>query len=384
MKTKLEYIFLDGYTPEPNLRSKIKIVDLPMDFDLSDLPLWSFDGSSTKQAEGNFSDCILRPVRLYHSFDIKQYPTHYVLCEVMDSDGKPHESNFRHALKPDNDGEWFGFEQEYVIKDNKGKILGFPETGWPKPQGEYYCGVGSTNVVGREFSDIHLELCLNAGLDITGTNAEVLLGQWEYQLFSKGKVKAADDLWMSRYLLYKLAESFDYTIDLNPKPLRVGDWNGSGLHCNFSNTKMREEGGENYFKNIFNAFNVRHEQDIKNYGSENEHRLTGKHETQSIDKFSWGVSDRGASIRVPLSTADGWKGYLEDRRPASNGDPYKITKIISDNLKYAEILGGIISNITTDKDVHEAAKHLGGLTNDELLSEYRVEHSDKNGSIYND
>ena len=249
MKQRLECIWLDGYKPEPNLRSKIKIVDLPHPFVLEDVPDWSFDGSSTQQAEGNFSDCILKPVRVYHSFDIKEWPTSYILCEVYNPDGTPHPSNTRASIKNDEDF-WFGFEQEYFIRNSKtGQILGHDTN--HMGQGKFYCGVGSSQVSGREFVEHHLSLCLNAGIDITGINAEVALGQWEYQVFSKGTLQAGDDLWMSRYLLMKLAEMYEYTIDLHPKPLVYGDWNGSGLHTNFSTEKMRSEGGEEYFKSRF-------------------------------------------------------------------------------------------------------------------------------------
>jgi glutamine synthetase len=162
-----------------------------------------------------------------------------------------------------------------------------------------------------------------------------MLGQWEYQVFSKGKLKAGDDLWISRYILQQMSESEGYNIEFHPKPV-MGDWNGSGLHCNFSNSRMREDGDKEYYNNIFESFKQRHIEHIKNYGSSNELRLTGRHETQSINKFSWGVSDRGASIRIPLETSKTWKGYLEDRRPASNGDPYKITKVISESINFAE------------------------------------------------
>lgn len=251
------------------------------------------------------------------------------MCEVMNPDGTPHESNTRSLIGVEDEGIWFGFEQEYTIMKN-GKPLGFPKNGYPSPQGKYYCGVGSTNVNGRDFVEEHLDLCMKAGLEITGTNAEVLLGQWEYQVLSKGKLRAGDDLWMSRYILYRLSEKYGYQIEFHPKPV-LGDWNGSGLHCNFSDVKMRY-GSEEYFDAIFESFKKRHQLHIDNYGSSNNLRLTGKHETQSIDTFSWGVSDRGASIRVPLQTDKLKKGYLEDRRPASNGDPYRIVRVISEAL----------------------------------------------------
>ena len=152
--------------------------------------------------------------------------------------------------------------------------------------------------------------------------------------------------------------------------MRTGDWNGSGMHCNFSNGRMRDEGGEEYFKSIFNAFESRHDVHIKNYGSENEFRLTGKHETQSMDKFSWGIADRGASIRVPISTASSWMGYLEDRRPASNADPYRIVKVILDSLRFAEKLM-TMKNHMSETNIDDLSEKFGTLSNDELLNEYQ-------------
>jgi len=368
MLTKLEYVWLDGYTPEPNLRSKVKVCRLDS-WSVERLPEWSFDGSSTKQAEGHFSDCILKPVRVYENpLNKGTIRSLLVLCEVMNPDGTPHSTNTRAKIGEEQEDLWFGFEQEYTIMKD-GRPLGFPDNGYPEPQGKYYCGVGNGQVHGREFVDKHMEYCIKANIDITGTNAEVLLGQWEYQVFSKGKLKAGDDLWVSRYILQQMSEDYGFKIEFHPKPVQ-GDWNGSGLHCNFSNNRMRNEGGEEYFKNIFRAFDVRHELHIENYGSDNHLRLTGKHETQSIDKFSWGVSDRGSSIRVPLSTAKEWKGYVEDRRPASNGDPYKIVNVISSSIEFAEVLDKTNSNITNNIDLLNISKKYGTLTDEELLAEF--------------
>ena len=328
---KLEYIWMDGYTPEPNLRSKTKVLTSDTEPELESLPIWNFDGSSTMQAEGNYSDCLLKPVKIIR--DPQRKNGYLVLCEVLNPDMTPHSSNTRSSVK-DNSNMWVGFEQEYFIYDGK-LPLGHTK-GDMKPQGEYYCGIGSDNVSGRNIVEHHLDICLSAGLNVTGINAEVALGQWEFQVMGKGTLDSCDQLILCRYLLQRVAETYNVKIEYHPKPLQ-GDWNGSGLHTNFSNKKMREVGGKEYFESIFNMFDVNHTKHIENYGSDNQMRLTGKHETQSIDKFSWGISDRGSSIRVPQATVNnGWKGYVEDRRPASNGDPYRIMKVISESVNQAE------------------------------------------------
>ena len=328
MSYKLEYIWLDGYTPEPSLRSKTKVVDSEP-AKVEDCPDWSFDGSSTEQAEGHSSDCLLKPVKMIA--DPARINASLVLCEVLSADGSVHPSNGRGSFEDDPD-LWLGFEQEYTIMDGV-KPLGFPSDGYPGPQGPYYCSVGINNCVGREIVEEHLDVCLEAGLSVTGINAEVMKGQWEYQLFGKGAKSACDDLWLSRYLLHRTAEKYGVSIELHPKPIK-GDWNGSGMHTNFSTTPIREEGGEEMIKGICEKFRGRHDDHIAAYGSDNEQRLTGLHETQSIDQFSYDVSDRGASIRIPVGTVkNGWKGYLEDRRPASNADPYKVVREILTTLR---------------------------------------------------
>jgi len=326
-KFKLEYIWLDGYTPVPNLRGKTQVKEFDSFPTIDELPYWGFDGSSTMQAEGRSSDCVLKPVAVYP--DSTRTDGVLVMCEVLMPDCKtPHPSNSRATIVDDPD-TWFGFEQEYFLVQN-GRPLGFPKDGYPNPQGEYYTGVGYKNVgdMARQIVDEHLDLCLDAGINHEGINAEVAKGQWEFQIFGKGSCKAADDVWMARYLLMRLCETYGVDVDWHCKPIR-GDWNGSGMHCNFSTKYMREKGGKAYFEALMAAFEKNRDEHIAVYGPDNHMRLTGLHETQSLDKFNWGVADRGASVRVPHSFINSdYKGYLEDRRPNSQGDPYQIASRI--------------------------------------------------------
>ena len=222
-------------------------------------------------------------------------------------------------------------------------ILWDPETnlplGFPKdqtPQGQFYCSVGGKNTFGRDVMDEHLDICLEAGINVEGTNAEVAAGQWEFQTFAKGAKQAGDEMWVARYLLERTAESYGLAIEYHPKPLGATDWNGSGMHANFSNSTLRTCGDQKTYEKICEAFRPVVKEHIDVYGADNDQRLTGEHETQSITEFSYGVSDRGASIRIPIMTVEnGWKGWLEDRRPASNGDPYKIAGRIIKTVKGA-------------------------------------------------
>ena len=282
-KSKLEYIWLDGYKPTQSLRAKTKIVE---DFSgkLEDCPMWSFDGSSTEQAEGNASDCLLKPVACYP--DPGRKNGFLIMTEVLNADGTPHESNGRATIDDDDADFWFGFEQEYCIWDNDhNSPIGFPPSGYPPPQGPYYCSVGGEKAVGREIVEEHLDLCLEAGLNVEGINAEVMMGQWEYQVFAKGAKQAGDETWVSRYLLERTAEKYGYSINLEPKPIK-GDWNGSGMHANFSNTLLRTSGSQSAFEAVCKAFEPVVSEHIAVYGADNDQRLTGAHETQSIDKLS--------------------------------------------------------------------------------------------------
>jgi glutamine synthetase len=320
-----EYIWIDGKKPTAKLRSKAKVIDGPME-NLEQIPTWGFDGSSTEQAAGHFSDRLLKPV-CFILDPVRGGENILVMCEVLNPDGSPHPTNTRAVLssvaeKYAHEKPIFGVEQEYTLYQND-RPIGWPERGFPHPQGRYYCGVGVDEVYGRPVVEHHLKACLEAGISILGVNAEVMPAQWEFQIGTLSPLETADQLWLARWLLYRIGEDHNVYAKLDPKPM-PGDWNGAGGHTNFSTEKMRNEGGLSVIKEACEKLAKLHSQHIDIYGADNDKRLTGKHETCSIDKFRYGVSDRGASVRIPARTEAEGKGYLEDRRPAANLDPYQI------------------------------------------------------------
>jgi glutamine synthetase len=333
---KLEYIWLDGYKPIQSLRSKTKI-ERGFSGNLEDCPMWCFDGSSTEQAPGGSSDCLLKPVFIVK--DPQRTNGYLVMCEVLSPDGSPHPSNGRALIDDDDNDFWFGFEQEYFLwNPETNKPLGFPEGGFPRPQGPYYCSVGAKNAHGRNIVEEHLDACLEAGLNVEGINAEVAAGQWEFQIFAKGAKEAGDQVWVARYLLERIGEKYGISINWHCKPLGELDWNGSGMHANFSNSLLRTAGKREIFEKVCESFRPLVKEHIEVYGPDNHLRLTGKHETAAIDEFKYGVSDRGASIRIPIGSVErGWKGWLEDRRPNSAADPYKVAARIVKTVKTAEV-----------------------------------------------
>jgi len=309
------------------MRSKTKVLK-----DEQDPPIWSFDGSSTKQANGTNSDCVLKPVFVTHD-PIRGGASILVLCEVYNTDGAPHRTNKRSDCKATEAANeehecWFGLEQEYTLMKNN-KPLGFPEEGEPPPQGDYYCSAGTGRVFGRNIVETHLYCCLKAGLQISGINAEVCPGQWEFQVGPCKAVEAGDHLWVARYLLERTVEGFDVEVSFDPKPVE-GDWNGAGCHTNFSTKEMRES----YDACVVaaEALGTNIAEHIDNYGHGIEKRLTGEHETCSWKDFKIGVSDRTASIRIPWQVAKDGKGYIEDRRPNANCDPYVVTRLITNTV----------------------------------------------------
>ena len=331
-----EYIWMDGSTPTQGLRSKVKVLELDRVKSLKDLPEWAFDGSSTNQAPGDKSDCILKPVS-YFKDPLRGEPHVLVVAEVFLASGEPHPTNTRALLRPvaekaAKSEPWFGIEQEYTLLDARTNApLGWPESGFPAPQGPYYCGVGADKVFGRGLHDLHLKACAEAGVKISGTNAEVMPAQWEFQVGPVGALEVSDQLWIGRFLLARLGEDDGIVMTLAPKPVK-GDWNGTGAHTNFSTKEMRASGGLKHIEAACKLLEAAHAKHIASYGAGNEERLTGKHETARIDQFRWGVSDRGASIRIPLPTAKAGCGYLEDRRPAANMDPYVVTRLLLETI----------------------------------------------------
>lgn len=323
-----EYIWIDA---AGGLRSKSRTLSM-VPRTVADLPDWNYDGSSTGQAPGADSEVIIKPQAIYPD-PFRGAPHILVMTDTYTPAGEPLPTNSRFAcakamaegakLKP-----WFGLEQEYFMMDSQtGRPLGWPATGEPEGQGRYYCGVGGGYMFGRDIVDAHYKACLYAGIKITGTNAEVAPGQWEWQVFAEG-IEMGDSLSVSRYLIERIAETEGVEINYDPKPIK-GDWNGTGCHANFSTEPMRADGG--YEKAIVPALeklSLKHKEHISAYGEGNDQRLTGAHETASIDVFKWGVADRGASCRVGHETKNAGKGYFEDRRPSGNCDPYVVTRML--------------------------------------------------------
>ena len=331
MLIKAEYIWLDGNSPS-QLRSKVKVVDL---IEGQKPPIWGFDGSSTLQAEGSSSDCVLFPA--FVCKNPLEKGSLLVLCEVLNTDMSAHHSNTRQDCAKaskifEGDECWFGMEQEYVLENIFTNLpAGWSEKEEPAPQGDYYCGNGAGLVAGREIVNEHVDACLEAELQICGTNAEVMLGQWEFQIGPLSPVEMSDQLWVARFLLQRIAEKYNFRVSYDAKPV-AGDWNGSGCHTNFSTKKMRNSGGLEYCKKACEALGSHADYHIKNYGTGADRRLTGKHETCSYKEFRWGVSDRGASIRIPWQVAKEKRGYIEDRRPNADCDPYVVTRLITETV----------------------------------------------------
>ncbi|XP_070812705.1 glutamine synthetase-like isoform X1 [Pituophis catenifer annectens] len=326
------YIWIDG--SGEGLRAKTKT--LPQEPNcVEELSEWNFDGSSTGQSEGSNSDMFLIPVKMFRDpFSLD--PNKLVMCEVLKYNRKPAETNYRYTCKQvmelvKDSQPWFGMEQEYTLLGMDGRPYGWPENGFPGPQGPYYCGVGANKVYGRDIVEAHYKACMYAGVEIGGTNAEVMPSQWEFQVGPCIGVEMGDHLWMARYILHRVCEDFGVVATLDPKPM-IGNWNGAGCHTNVSTIETRQKGGIKAIEAAIERLSKRHQYHIRMYdprgGQDNTRRLTGQHETSSITEFSAGVANRGASIRIPRQVGQDGCGYFEDRRPSANCDPYAVTEAI--------------------------------------------------------
>lgn len=343
MTSRVTYIWNDGTEPTQTLRSKERIIFSENgEIDLKGLPNWGFDGSSTNQATGDDSDLILVPVALFDD-PILGIGNYLALCEVLNPDGTPHKTNKRAKLRKLMETAavhepWVGFEQEYTLFQGS-TPLGWPDRGYPAPQGPFYCGVGADEAFGRALVEEHTQACIDAGLMIFGTNAEVMPGQWEFQIGYRGfkgesadPLTVSDHLWVARWLLYRIGEEYDIRATLHPKPVK-GDWNGAGKHTNFSTKEMRDpKTGIEAINKAIEQLRLRHKEHIAVYGHGLDERLTGRHETADIKTFSSGIGNRGASIRIPRSVAIDGCGYLEDRRPGANANPYEVAAALLESI----------------------------------------------------
>jgi len=329
-KVLAEYVWLGGdkTTGGFDIRQKTKTLAKKPE-DIGELPVWNFDGSSTGQAPGGDSEVLLKPVAMFAD-PFRGGDNILVLCECVSPKMEPIATNTRDAAKATFDKKldeepWYGIEQEYTLFAADGRTpLGWPHGGYPGPQGPYYCSAGTDVAFGRSVMEAHYEACLYAGITIAGTNAEVMPGQWEYQIGPCTGIDSGDHLWMSRYLMIRVCEAQGVNVSFDPKPI-PGDWNGAGCHTNYSTATMRAAGGYAEIVKAIEKLEAKHMEHINIYGTGNERRLTGAHETAPIDKFSYGVANRGASVRIPRTTEADDCGYFEDRRPASNMDPYIVT-----------------------------------------------------------
>jgi glutamine synthetase len=328
----IEYIWLDV---NQNLRSKTRVIYKNLsendneDPEAINVPIWEFDGSSTGQATTNNSVVLLKPVALYQDPFRGAKDCILALCETYNTDGEPHSTNTRCKAneiftKHKDSGPLFGLEQEFfVMKDEN--VLAFSNNKTPDAQGDYYCSLDSHNIT--EIMNLVLKRAMATKIMVSGFNAEVAPSQWEIQLLGEG-ISSADNLIIVRYILNKTFRQQGYWINYEPKPLTEGDWNGSGCHVNFSTTATREANGYTVIKNYISRLEEKHSEHVSQFGNNNNLRLTGTNETSSYENFTSGVGDRTASVRIPVSTEKENRGYLEDRRPASNMDPYLVTSLI--------------------------------------------------------
>jgi len=331
------YIWLGGSGFD--IRQKTKILP-KAPASVADLPDWNYDGSSTAQAEGHKSEIFLKP-KFMCKDPFRKGNAILVMCDTWNPDGTPALGNFRYLAEKVfnvsetvNEDTWFGIEQEYILYKVESihfkYPIGFGRTGFNAPQGMYYCGLGAGYVYGRNIAEDHMRCCLFAGLNMAGLNAEVFPGQWEYQVGICKGISICDQLWISRYILQRICEENGLLAEFRPKP-EDGDWNGSGCHTNYSTNSTRDASkGWDTMIAYCDALKTHHHGAMLLYGTGNEKRMTGLHETAKFDEFTYGIGARGCSVRLGNDAKRDGCGYMEDRRPSSNIDPYLSCSALAD------------------------------------------------------
>ncbi len=321
----VEYIWLDA---KNNFRSKIRVCSSNNITD--DITDWNYDGSSTGQADIDSSEIILKPCKIFNNPLLNNKSklcknNKLVVCSTYNIKGEPLSNNHRHEAEKIFNSKleeepWFGLEQEYYMFDKKVQAINCDKLG------QYYCNPIVQEKICTQIAEEHAIACLEAGIKISGINAEVAPRQWEFQIGPCVGINAGDDMMAARYLLERIAAIYELDINFHPKP--IGTLSGSGMHTNFSTCKMRNDGGIKEIIRVIENLKKSHETDILKYGLDNNLRLTGSHETANIKDFSYGIGSRNTSIRIGYETAKNNKGYFEDRRPAANCDPYLVTSSI--------------------------------------------------------
>ena len=300
------------------LRWKIKTI-VSHNLHINCCPKWNFDGSSTGQASGVNTEVQIIPVKIYNfPYDNADV---IILCETYDIDGTPHVDNHRYkALEKFQSGDhepWFGLEVEYFVDDPQK-----PSTTLNSDETSHYCGFNGNRATRKTIALEHYNKCLEMGLTISGMNAEVTKGQWEFQIGPCCGIDSGDNTTVAKFMLIWIAEYYGHNIIINDsKPYE--NVNGSGCHVNFSTLETRTDNNHATLTEYVDKLALKHDHHMSIYG-DNSKRMTGTHETANIDKFDYGVGTRHTSVRIPNLT----KEYFEDRRPSSNIDYYQVTSAI--------------------------------------------------------
>jgi glutamine synthetase len=193
--------------------------------------------------------------------------------------------------------------------------------------------VGANNVFGRDVMEAAYCACLYAGISIDGSNPDIMPAQWSFKIGPCRGIDMGYELWMARFILTRVAEDFGVLVSFDPKPI-PGRWNGSGAHCNFSTRKMRTTGGIKDIEDALDKLAPVHKLHLQHYdpkgGADITRRMEGADDDiiDDMAQFTAYKASRRGSVRIPQNVGSQGMGYLEDRRPASNCDPYSVTEIL--------------------------------------------------------